>query len=459
MSTTTTTKESKIETPLDKRTGDTAGDSPGLVIPGKALRDRLGIGGKPAATAPAEKVEELPADEIQDKPGDKAKPKPAKKPAVAALPPRGDNGKFLPRREIEEITTAIIKNVTEKEKTPAAAVSDPTVDLTPKQKKKVAVFKRMEELNPANKGKADQYLAVEKKLAEYKNEWSRKPENKGKVFNLDDEEHGDFLTANDVDYDEDEYAEALADLRVEEKTKPFSDKLKAQEETEARQLRLRELTPKIESHYRATAKVFIGELGGDFAKLLNDGGVVVPDERDRLWNEGQEYRQVLGMAQKVESVAVELMALANDVTPFSNQNPTHIEIFQFINSQERAMMAQPPEERLNADGKEFATADEWHKLSESQRRNYWTFNDTDLSALYAVDMAGKAKKLIADSDSEFNARVQRRGYAKTGTTTQPVPAPREREERSPAGHVAPRMAPTGQPTQTQKNDLRKRMGL
>src|SRR5580698_5167739 len=187
--------------------GDKSDDkNEGQVIPGKSLRERWGM---PAAAAPVvdpKKKPETPEPEAVE-----AEPAPA--PA-----PRKSNGRFVKKKPvaapitpkvIAEIAKEVIDAGEAKKKPVAPAVPEPTAGLTPQQQKRYKVLQRMETLNPANKGKADAYAAASQKLTKYQQDWEKDPANKGKKFNVADEDHADFVKENDVDYDEDEYAEAL----------------------------------------------------------------------------------------------------------------------------------------------------------------------------------------------------------------------------------------------------------
>lgn len=432
-------------------TGDKPSEIEGQVIPGKSLRERWGI---PAETKPEKKPDDKPP-ESEVKPEVKPAPKPRRQPKPV-VPPRAATGQFISPKEVAEIANEVV-NAGKKKEVEQAKQAAP--ELTPQQQKKVKVLERMAVLNPANKGLADKYTAETKALAEYQSNWEKDANNKGKKFNLGDAEHETFLADHDVSYDPDEYVEALADLRSEEKTRPFEEKFKTQEQQQQRQQRVNELMPKIVSHQRATGKVFVDQLGEEFKGLLNEGGVIVPEVLTRLQAEGDTHRQVLGMAQQVELMSAELMAIANGLVDFSETNPLHVQMFHFINKQEQDTRKLPPDQQLNGEGKQFATSDEWAKMTAPQREDYWHLTDTDLSALYATEMADAAKKLLDKAESDFNARAERRGLAKKEAApaakpaAQPQPRGQEKAERSPVGQIAPRVAPVAEGAKSKTSTL------
>lgn len=452
----------KTEPVIRAGSGDKPAEIEGHVIPGKSLRERWGIsdtqpplGAAPPATPAADTP---PAAAPATQPA----PKPTKRKPKPEIQPRAPTGQFVSPKEIAEIAQEVVSAAEKKKETPAT-VPQPESQLTVQQQKKVNVFKRMEALNPANKGLAEKYEASVKALSDYQTNWEKDAANKGKKFNIEDDEHKDFLEQHDVTYDDDEYIEALADMRSEEKTKPFEEKLKSQDQERERAKRVSQMMPQIINHQRATAKVFLGQLGDDFKKLLDEAGVVVPAERERIETESAAHRQVLGMAQQVETMAAEFMGVAQGLVDFNARNSLHVEMFHFIQRQEADTKKLPAAQQLNEEGKQFATSEEWAKMSDRERKGYWHLSDTDLSALYASDMADKAQQLLKNYEDDFNNLARRRGLIKDNPNPQPVPVARPapvrtpvQPEKSPVGQIAPRVAPTAEPQETGVAALKKR---
>lgn len=388
-------------------------------------------------------------------------------------------------KEIAEIAQAVVKAGETKKAEIAAApapAADPLAGLSAPQQKRFKVLQRMEAANPANRGLADKYVDATKKSAEYQKAWEADEANAGKKFNLADPEHSDFLAQNPVDYDEDEYAEALAEMKVDERLKPEVERRtveqKQQEKRNERQQRLPTLMPEISSHSRASERVFVDKLGEEFKGLLDDNNVVVPDVLNKLAQESDVHTFALNTAQRVGTFATELKAFANDLIDFDAKNPLHAEIFQFVKAKDDEFKKERDAGRLPAElngDKEFATSEEWEKMSPEERETHWTLSDSDLSALYAAQKGEEVKTMLDKADSEFNRRAERRGLIPKGQPApvqqqqQPVPArqlpvtpqPQRRPalEPSPSGVAAPRVAPTPQGEQSGGSSLKKRWGL
>ena len=475
---------SKLETPVDPKTGDKPADVPGHVIPGADLRRRMGLNptelpkseeevtGKKSARVQAE--DETKAKEVAEAAAKKVtvrkhtrtihKPEPAA--AAAAMTPK----------EIAEIANEVVKAG---QKTAMEAAKPVEPELTPKQKRDHAVLKRIEESNPARAGVAAKYLDSQKKFAAYKSAWEL--EHKGEAFNPEAAEHEAFVSANEVTYDQDEYMEALADIKAEERTakamEPITKKFETEEQQRKQQARVAELVPKIVTHQKTTALVFFNQMGDDFKGVLDDGGTLVVDKMKTLTDANPATKRVFGLAEQTEKFAGQVMAIAAGLAMFDEKSPLDREIFEFANKQEAAMQALPDEKRVNENGQEFCTAADYAKMNAAQRKDYWTLSDTDLSALYAVEKAAEAKKIIEDDAKEFNARLIQMGYKPQPTSylaqlnsarpapvapAPAVPAPPPTpatadDDFSPSGVVAPRMAQVRPQLNTSTKSLLQRL--
>jgi hypothetical protein len=443
-------------------TGDKPAATPGHVIAGKSLRERWGI--KAAAEPPKPAAPEPVEPEVTEKP----KPRPAVKKKPATPPPVAVTAK-----QIEEIVEGVVRGAT-KPAAPAepSKVADPLEKLDAKQKRKYQVMARMEELYPDSKGKALAYATAAAKLADYKTQWEK--DNTGGKFDLNDAEHSAFLSENDVQYDPDEFDEARVSLVADERSKPIAEKLKAQEDERVMQERVTKALPRIQSLQKVAAKAFTAQVGGDFEKLLDEGGLIVPDELKKLQAGGKARNAVLGLAQRTELLSSVFSSYLDEglFNKFNPQNPFHVEAVNFMAQEEEAIMKLPEDQRVNAEGKRFVTIPEWNGLTEKQREGCYRLSGVDLSALYAARMAENARALLKEDEDDFNAQAARRGLApRQPAAPQPtrrevpleaytpparpatiVTPPAERL-RSPSGNVAPNVAPVAPLQQNDKKAL------
>lgn len=352
--------------------------------------------------------------------------------------------------DADAIATAVEKGV-QRGMTPAPApkpeIKDETESLSPGLKRKYNTLERMAKNNAALAEKPKQFLDSIKKLNAYKAEWETA--NKGKKFNIEDEEHSDFIAGNDVDWDAEEFELAREQLIKEEaraeSTKEFSGKFS---QIEMQQRAERE-QPKVIAHQATTAKVLFNEFGDEFKSVLDAAGNINTKEIQSLIEKNPILEDVFPLANRVEAVSGELYRIANGLTPINDKNPVHLEIMSFVGEKEAELKAKPPEEQKNADGKTFSTAVEWDAMSPEDRKKHWHFTDKDLSALFAFKQAKIAKKIIADAEARVEKIVKVRGLKPadaekpaSGGVAKPLvpPIDKPEEEKTPAGVIAPRMA-------------------
>lgn len=468
----TTSKPPEIH--IDSRSGDKPGEILGHVVPGKDLRQRMGLAPK-SEVPPEKKEDKLPDD--------------APVTVVPAAPPKDEKtGKFVkkpktmpaaPAVDPESLSAAVVAGVKaalpEKEKPAAPAAVDPLAGMKPAQKRKYSVLKQMGESEGGDKGLADKWLNGTKALAQYQSEWEAK--HRGKKFDINDDEHTDFVNSNDVQYDLDEFADAeqaliekrageLADERAKAALKPIEERMKKDDDARIAQEELAKVMPAVVVHAKTTAKVLFDRLGENYKKVLDAGGNVDRAEVDRLVGENDINNQVFQIASTTETVAGELMKLAKGVVTYDDKSPLHLHIAQFAINQDAEMAKMPEEQQQNEKGQMFATMDVWNKLTPKQRESRWHLTDTDLSALYAVEQADRAKKLIADDEARFTKLAEKRGLVKNGAPAPAAPPARattparQPEDRSPSGAVAaiaPKTAQVDNSKQNGNNSLLKRM--
>lgn len=477
----TTPKPPEIH--IDSRSGDKPGEILGHVVPGKDLRQRMGLA--PKAEVPPEKKEgKLPEDTPV---------------AVApAAPPKDEKtGKFVKKPKTAPVTSAVDPEalsaavvagvkaaLPEKEKPTAPAPVDPLAGMKPALKRKYEVLKQMGESDGGDKGLADRWLVAERKTQKYQSEWEAK--NPGKKFNRASDEHNDFFDDVELEYDLDEYAEAEGELikkmaksmaaeEAKAAMKPLEDRLKQEDDARKEQARVIELAPQVAIHAKATAKVLFGKLGDEYKNLLDEGGNVVKSELDKLLQKDTPdnpiNQKIFNLAAKTEMVAGELKKIGTGLTKFRENPPArsafktkqefeaelstyllHMDIAEFAIEQDSEMAKESEEERQNQHGQMFATMEEWNKLTPKQRESRWFLTDADLSVFYAIRQAKEAKKIIASAkkpDAPAPAAPPARATA---------PA-RQPEDRSPSGAVAaiaPKTAQVANGKQNGINSLLKR---
>lgn len=395
----------------------------------------------------AKAKEEKPAEEkkveaaTSEKPAETA---PAK-PAAATTAKKKATAPEQTRVTLDAVALGetIVKGLAPSLKQPEAAkVDEPK--LSPANEKKLSVLKRMAKNNPANASKPDEFIAALKKSEAYQKQWEA--DNKGKKFNPADEEHAEFQQNNDVSWDEDEYLEALADMKVDAATQPLKDQQESQKKEAEAQERVRKTEPLAIAHQATCARILFDELGEEFKTVLDENGNLNKAEIEKLRTSKPEISKfAFTTAQQIEAVTGSMYRMANGTAKFDDKNATHIEALNFVEKAEADMKAKPDSEQ-EQDGKVFATGEEYAAMTPEQRKNHWRFDVEELSALYAIQKAGEVKELAEKYEKEIEAFAVARGYTKPAATngsangTAPIeeakPTPRS---PSPAGTIEPRM--------------------
>lgn len=202
----------KTETPPEKKAGKT--DLTGA----QALVDSW-LGDKPSRYEKKEVKDDRTTDEPS--PEKKVEKKAEKKPAKPVAKPAQRTEKPLTAADIAAATAEAVARALPRDRTDRAEGERKTDTpeepwLTPTDKRKLKVLEQMETLFP------DQYRDISKRynqskraLVEYAQNWEK--EHPGEEFDENAEEHQDFYERNDVEWQDEDYLEAAADLKAQAK--------------------------------------------------------------------------------------------------------------------------------------------------------------------------------------------------------------------------------------------------
>lgn len=435
-------------------------------------------GGAAPAAAPEIKKDAPKIISVRESMGLKPKKKEDKKPDAAAPAAAAPAAVVPPKRKLapaaapaialtkEEISSAVETGMKSAMK-PAEAPKpkDESESLPAEMKRRHLVLKRIAKNDPTKADLPERFVASIKKLDEYKTKWES--ENKGQKFDIQDSSHADFVAGNDVNWDEDEYVEALADLRAEGLVAGVEKKFEGRIAEINQRERERESSPKMVAHQATAAKMMLNELGEDFTKILDEHGNINNTEIGAAIEKNPIYESVFPLVEKLEQVTSEIFRIANNLTKFDlDRNPVHREIVAFVGEMERDLSAKPEESRLDDKGRLFATSEQWEKLTPDEKKDRWTFNDVYLSALYANRQAKKAKLIIENEEKRFNKIVEKRGYkpadagkpaSPAAAATEEKPAEHVEREKTPSGVIAPRVAASGNPPDNEKKATRNKI--
>lgn len=346
-----------------------------------------------------------------------AKPKPAPTP-----PPTPEDDDERTTRIAEKVATAVGKALAPKQTEPPKP-QEP--DLAPDEQRRVQVLERMEALYPEQyKGIATKYKTSLKKLIDYADDWQKK--NPGQEFDESAQEHEDFYKQNDVDWSDDHYIEAVADIRadtkVSEATKTTNQKLSEIERKE----KLREAAPEIFQTQTTAATALWQKFGDKFKDLVKPDGSVDHSKMSELAKaDPVTFEMRLREAQTLDYEIGELHAVMRGLAPYNEKNPAHVELSKFAEREEAAMLATPAADRINDKQQSFLPAVQYWKLTKEQRAKHWTFSPADLAALRAAERARNVNKLIEQEEQRLAKFAESRGYKLAQPSGQTPPEPTE----------------------------------
>jgi hypothetical protein len=396
-----------------------------------------GIQGSPP---PGKEPAETPAAEPK-----KPDPKPKRKPAPQAPPSYERLVEAAAEGATRVLSDAAAK--TKAEPDPAKAAGE--TDLPEDEKRKLVVFRKMEELQPERyKGLAEKHAESIRKGLEYAEKWEQ--EHPGETFNEEDDEHDDFFSKNEVEFDDQHFTDALVEIKVAERLPTIERKLNQRVEDLDRRDKARTAAPIIDRHQAMTAKHFFTQLGAETEAVIRDDGTVDNEALTKLAESDPVTHQIAihQASTVVEPLAAEIYKLCEGLEAFDEKREDHKFISNFATQAERRMLQQPVEEQLNENGQRFIASAAYAKLNATERAKYWTFGAIDLSALLAADAAKWAREQIKTENSKLEKWSKARGLKAAPTTElepteddEPEPVRPVRKPSSPTVTGSPKLAP------------------
>lgn len=391
-----------------------------------------------------------PKDEPKGEPKDKGKgtkpPAPKKKPAPV-MPPKAQT-EPLSEERIAKAAAAGVAEVLDK-RGRAKETEPPKVE--PAQERKVTVLKRMEQLYPDRyTGISDKYLQSVKKLKDYAQRWEA--EHPGEAFDESAAEHETFFAENDVEWNDEDYTEAIADIRADTRLEQANKETNAKLSSLERKEKLREAAPQIDAAQVSVARHFWERMGKDYSELLDANGGLNKAKAEAIRASdpiGFDIR--IQAAVALENEVATIYRLMNGFEDYNADNAAHRTLGEFAEEQEKVLAAQPDAEKVDERGRRFLPAAEYHKIPRADaERYYWTFSVADLGALRAAEIGRNVEKIVAAEEAKYAKWAAARGIkvpdkSKTGANSEPAEESEEAEDTdgkpvSPSGGVEPKLA-------------------
>lgn len=379
-----------------------------------------------------------PEKKKEDAPAKPAKPAAPAKPKRAVPPP-------APALTAEQMAAAVAEGTARaiaakpKQDEPPKPESDG--ELSAEDKKRLPVLERLEKLMPEQyKGISKKYKDSRKAEEKYIAEW--KAANPGQEFDGDSDVHDAFYEKNEIEWQDEDYMEAQADIRaeakIEERMRPVQGKLTEFD----RMQKLQAEAPKIGEEQNFHAREFWKHMGKDYEGLVTEKGLDMAK-----WAELEKADPVLHGIRAQAAIALnietqEMYKLMNGLATYDEANPVHVNLTEFATRIEAELASKPADEQRDAEGRQFLPAEKYYKLPKAQRESlYWTPSMRDLMAVRSAELAGNAAKMIAAEEKKLETWAKARGLAKNGAATEtqqpPPPPPAEPTETEDGKPISP----------------------
>jgi len=347
---------------------------------------------KPEGGAPADPAAAAPP---AAEPAAPTPPKPKKAPQKKAATPRVEpKTEPQPQLTAEQIAQAAAKGVAEAIK-PSAPAGAPKTELNDVEQRRVVALEHMEKMYPEKyPGIAEKYKTSLLELQAYAEKWeSTHP---GETFDEGADEHASFFAKHDVDWDDQDFTEAVADIRATAKMQEQNKESEKRMSKLERGERLRQAAPEIGEHQTAGATVFWGNTKPELAKVIKDDGTVdVALLTEQQKKDPIGYTIRVNAANQLNAEVAELYKVMNGLEDFNAKNPAHVAIGEFAADMERDLLRRPDEEQRDADGRKFLPASQYWKIPKDRRDEYyWTFSPAELAALRAHSLATRTEKIV-----------------------------------------------------------------
>jgi hypothetical protein len=352
----------------------------------------------------------------EEKPSDKTIVKPKKAPAPA----------IDPIKVATAAGTAVAKEILREQKPAKPSEKAPEELLKSDDLHEYEVAKYLAESDPKFKDAPRVVLEHVKKAEAYASRWEQ--ENKGKVFDPNDEEHDAFYAAIEKPWADHEFRKAemeMAAERVAERKSKGSDQ-KIQE-LEAENARV-SLAPVVERTYTAAAAVLAHKMGEEIHDKIVKGFDKFSEEDPVTAN---AMASAIGPLQPIIEAAIQL----DDPKmrfKFDPKNEAHMEWNRLLLEKESQLEGSTDEK-----GRILVSRADYVAMSPAQRAKHFFLDTGRFIEELVNDAADSAKKMIEEENKRLEKFAARAGYVKSKESPPPNSKPDKKPEDPPKDPVKP----------------------
>lgn len=391
-----------------------------------------------------EKKEPKPEKPAKPEPTEKAveQPKPAPKPRKPKPEPREPDYEAIADAAGRGVAKALHKEPPKEEPKPEPRPQ--FTHLPPDVQRQLTVLQKMETMYPDRyKDITNKYATNVKAVSDYQEKWEK--ENPGEKYDEKDEEHNAFFEKHDVDWDDDDYTMALAEMVADRRVKDIEERTGKQLSELEQRDRARELWPKVFAEAKRVGKQVFNQLGGVFKDIIDDTGQVNRAVVQKISDEDPVgYEVALPVVTQLENRAALNCQLFDQLVKYDPKNAEHRFISDFALASEKEMLALPREKQVNSEGQKFATSEQYHRMNELERSKHYTFTAQNLNDMLAAETAARLTRTLKGERDKLRERAVRYGYLKPDSTNgQGKPGDHPEVEEEPEITEKPRQVSAG----------------
>ena len=299
--------------------------------------------------------------------------------------------------------------------------------LSSDERYELEVFNVMATLDKSKYGDLPKKFSdVAKATAKYKAQWEK--DNPGESFDPDDSVHDSFFESNQIKYDKKDFRRAENKLADGGEPDPKIQELEKSNKELLAKHKLKELEPTINTVWADRFTSMIEAINPEIVQHAKKGAEKLLEE---FPVEGEE---ILRAGEALNTVSVEAHRILEGDGLFEPDpsNRVHGKILDIIRTQERLIPAQPAENQLDPDGRQFATWAQWSGMSAQEQQNYWHMGAYEVVDIISKEFSARVKHEIARLDKLSESR-QKRAAGNNGNG---------KPEEKPAEHRSPPASPS-----------------
>lgn len=421
--------------------------APPDAVVGKRILSLLTHGRAPAEAEEAREdaaTAEVGADGTPGAPAPDPKKKDKAQPAAPDAPPAPDGAdpgatdagkgkdkktKVRRAREIDPIQIAaeagasagreVVKGLQKKETPTAPPAREPEsgADIPPKYARKFAVIEHMAKTNPtAYGGLPNEFRRALAATEAYRVQWQK--DNPGKKFVPEDEEHSPFFDANDVDYDDMDFQEALVDLRTQPSAaeKQRIKQLEAEVDRLTKSDKARGLEPAVSSAREVAASHVVTTLNPELAKAA-----ATPETLRAAVDADPtgEAVMILEGARHAGNLVAEAVRVL-DGGDVDMRNPVTAEFLRFKGDIEQHILRLPADDQYDEQDRKFLTWDQYVAAAKEDpqgaARKYWYLDKENLMVIIPGRITASVRAKIDADNQRLEKLAEKRGWKKPDAT-------------------------------------------